>query len=34
MTTLAESGTVSRFEALIAADERIEPRDEMPDAYR
>jgi ring-1,2-phenylacetyl-CoA epoxidase subunit PaaA len=34
MTTLAESGTESRFDALISADERIEPRDAMPDAYR
>jgi ring-1,2-phenylacetyl-CoA epoxidase subunit PaaA len=34
MTTLAEPGTQSRFDVLIAADERIEPRDEMPDAYR
>ena len=24
----------ARFEAMIAADERIEPRDQMPDAYR
>jgi ring-1,2-phenylacetyl-CoA epoxidase subunit PaaA len=24
----------SRFEALIAADERVEPRDAMPEAYR
>ena len=36
MTTLAGTGTGtrSRFEELIAADERVEPRDEMPDAYR
>jgi ring-1,2-phenylacetyl-CoA epoxidase subunit PaaA len=42
MTTLAETGSDigtgagdgSRFEALIAADERVEPRDEMPQAYR
>ncbi|HEY3603081.1 MAG TPA: 1,2-phenylacetyl-CoA epoxidase subunit PaaA [Sporichthyaceae bacterium] len=26
--------TPTQFEALLAADERIEPRDEMPDAYR
>src|ERR1700691_914315 len=30
MTTISES----RFDALLAADERIEPRDEMPEAYR
>src|ERR1700761_7568300 len=35
MTTLAESGDETRlFDSLIAADERIEPRDGMPDAYR
>jgi len=34
MTTLAESGTQTRFDALIAADERVEPRDAMPEAYR
>src|ERR1700749_3662228 len=35
MTTLAESVPETRFfDALIAADERIEPRDRMPDAYR
>jgi ring-1,2-phenylacetyl-CoA epoxidase subunit PaaA len=25
---------MSRFEEIIAKDQRIEPRDEMPDAYR
>jgi ring-1,2-phenylacetyl-CoA epoxidase subunit PaaA len=38
MTTLSETGsstgTGSRFEDLLAADERVEPRDAMPEAYR
>ena len=29
-----DGGTRSRFEELIAADERVEPRDAMPEAYR
>jgi ring-1,2-phenylacetyl-CoA epoxidase subunit PaaA len=29
-----ESGSAARFEQLVAADERIEPRDWMPEAYR
>jgi len=34
-TALAQrSGGGSSFEALLAADQRIEPRDEMPEAYR
>ncbi|MFV0524828.1 MAG: 1,2-phenylacetyl-CoA epoxidase subunit PaaA [Acidimicrobiales bacterium] len=32
-TTAAEAGS-ARFEALIAADQKVEPRDWMPDGYR
>src|SRR5262245_34377208 len=30
----APAAQITEFDALIAADERIEPRDAMPDAYR
>src|SRR6266436_4941162 len=30
----AAAGAQARFDALVAADERVEPRDWMPDAYR
>ncbi|MBF4561300.1 1,2-phenylacetyl-CoA epoxidase subunit A [Microbacterium sp. VKM Ac-2870] len=34
MTTATESDLRAEFDALIAADQRIEPRDWMPEAYR
>jgi ring-1,2-phenylacetyl-CoA epoxidase subunit PaaA len=34
MTTLDESALEEHFDATIAHDKRIEPRDWMPDAYR
>ena len=34
MTTATESDLQAAFDALIAADQRIEPRDWMPEAYR